>query len=67
MLLQSGERIGRPNDFFAEMMKSDEHMKKIKAKFLKQEEKIKRFEEKRLRLDNKKFRKQTIFNFNHRS
>lgn len=57
MLLQSNVKIGRPNDYFAEMMKSDEHMRKIKAKVLKQEEKIKAFEEKKLRLDNKKFRK----------
>ena len=67
MLIQSGEKIGRPNDFFAEMMKSDLHMKKIKAKFLKQEEKIKQFEEKRLRLDNKKFRKKIILIFPIRS
>lgn len=57
MLLQANVKIGRPDDYFAEMMKSDEHMRKIKAKVLKQEEKIKRFEDKKLRLDNKKFRK----------
>ena len=57
MLMQSGTKIGRPDDYFAEMLKSDEHMKKIKQKLLKQEEKIKQFESKRLRLDNKKFRK----------
>jgi rRNA-processing protein EBP2 len=57
MLLQAKVKIGRPDDYFAEMMKSDEHMRKIKAKILKQEEKIKQFEEKKLRLDNKKFHK----------
>lgn len=60
MLLQSNVKIGRPDDYFAEMLKSDEHMRKIKAKILKQEEKIKQFEEKRLRFDNKKFRKLLI-------
>uniref|UniRef100_A0A7S3KNM9 rRNA-processing protein EBP2 n=1 Tax=Euplotes crassus TaxID=5936 RepID=A0A7S3KNM9_EUPCR len=55
MLMQSGVKIGRPDDFFAEMMKSDLQMRKIKQKLLKQEEKIKQFEARRLRLDNKKF------------
>lgn len=62
MLIQSKVKIGRPDDFFAEMMKSDEHMRKIKAKILKQEEKIKRFEDKKLRIDNKKFRNYYTFN-----
>lgn len=60
MLLQANVKIGRPNDYFAEMMKSDEHMRKIKAKVLKQGEKIRRFEDKKLRLDNKKFRKSPL-------
>jgi rRNA-processing protein EBP2 len=62
MLIQSGVKIGRPDDYFAEMMKSDEHMRKIKSKILKQGEKIKQFEEKKLRTDNKKFRKFIHFN-----
>ena len=66
-LMQSGVKIGRPDDFFAEMMKSDEQMKKIKAKLLKQEEKIKQFEEKKLRIDNKKFRNLIIYLISFRS
>lgn len=62
MLIQSGVKIGRPDDYFAEMMKSDEHMRRIKSKILKQTEKIKQFEEKKLRMDNKKFRKLTRCN-----
>jgi rRNA-processing protein EBP2 len=64
MLMQSNVKIGRPDDFFAEMMKTDVHMRKIKSKVLKQEEKIKQFEEKKLRLDNKKFRKCLSPHFN---
>ena len=56
ILLQSKVKIGRPNDYFAEMFKPDDHMRKVKAKILKQDEKIRRFEERKLRLDNKKFR-----------
>ena len=67
MLIQSNVKIGRPNDYFAEMFKPDEHIRKIKQKILKQEEKIKRFEEKKLRIDNKKFRKLYSLIFQHRS
>ena len=68
MLIQSNVKIGRPNDYFAEMLKSDEHMRKIKQKVLKQEEKIKQFEEKKLRIDNKKFRRSlSILTFLYRS
>jgi rRNA-processing protein EBP2 len=63
MLIQSNVKIGRPDDYFAEMMKSDEHMRRIKSKILKQTEKIKQFEEKKLRSDNKKFRKSKYCNF----
>lgn len=37
ILIQSKVPISRPDDFFAEMMKSDEHMKKVKARLLKQQ------------------------------
>lgn len=68
MLIQSNVKIGRPNDYFAEMFKTDEHMRKIKQKVLKQEEKIKQFEEKKLRIDNKKFRRSlSILTFLYRS
>jgi rRNA-processing protein EBP2 len=57
VLLKNKIKIGRPNDYFAEMFKDDNHMRKVKAKLLKQDEKIRRFEERKLRVDNKKFRK----------
>jgi len=56
-LVQSGVPIGRPDDFYAEMLKTDEHMVKVKSKLLKQQVKIKTFEEKKLRAENKKFHK----------
>ena len=56
-LLQANVAIGRPDDFFAEMLKNDEHMVKVKSRLLKQQVKIKTFEEKKLRAENKKFHK----------
>ena len=44
-LLQANVAIGRPDDFFAEMLKNDEHMVKVKSRLLKQQVKIKTFEE----------------------
>ena len=54
-LVQSNVPISRPDDFFAEMLKSDEQMGRVKARLLKQQEKIKTFEEKKQRTENKKF------------
>uniref|UniRef100_A0A7S3MN52 rRNA-processing protein EBP2 n=1 Tax=Favella ehrenbergii TaxID=182087 RepID=A0A7S3MN52_9SPIT len=56
-LVQSKCPISRPDDFFAEMLKSDGHMAKVKARLLKQQTKIKSFEEKKQRTENKKFHK----------
>jgi len=36
ILVQAKVPISRPDDFFAEMLKDDEHMKKVKANLLKQ-------------------------------
>ena len=49
--------ISRPDDFFAEMMKIDTHMVKVKSRLLRQQVKIKTFEEKKLKQENKKFHK----------
>lgn len=49
--------IARPDDFYAEMLKDDEHMLKVKSRLLRQQVKIKTFEEKKLRAENKKFHK----------
>ena len=56
-LVQSGVPISRPDDFFAEMLKSDQHMSNVKGRLLKQQVKIKTFEEKKQRAENKKFHK----------
>ena len=56
-LIQSQVPIARPDDFFAEMLKSDGHMKKIKGRLLQQQSRIKAFEEKKGRAENKKFHK----------
>lgn len=36
VLVQAGVPIDRPDDYFAEMLKTDEQMKKIKARLMKQ-------------------------------
>ena len=57
ILVQAKIPISRPDDFFAEMLKSDEHMAKVKSRLLQQQQKVQTFEEKRARLENKKFHK----------
>lgn len=44
-LIQSKVPIARPDDFLAEMLKTDKHMLDIKQRLLKQQTKIKTFEE----------------------
>ena len=39
-LVQSGVPISRPDDFFAEMLKSDNHMANVKSRILRQQVKI---------------------------
>ena len=56
-LVQSNVPISRPDDFFAEMLKTDQHMADVKSRILRQQVKIKSFEEKKQRADNKKFHK----------
>lgn len=56
-LVQSGVPISRPDDFLAEMYKTDEHMAKVKSRILQQQVKIKTFEEKKQRAENKRFHK----------
>lgn len=48
-LIQSKVNISRPDDFYAEMLKDDSHMMKVKSRLLRQSVKIKTFEEKKLR------------------
>lgn len=56
-LVQSSVPISRPDDFLAEMLKTDHHMTQVKSRLLKQQVKIKSFEEKKQRTENKKFHK----------
>ena len=56
-LLQSKTKIGRPEDFFADMFKTDIQMKRIKNKLVSQQARMKNFEEKKQRLENKRFEK----------
>jgi len=44
------------------MIKSDDHMRKVKGRLVKQQEKIQKFEDKKHRMENKKFHK-AIKNF----
>jgi hypothetical protein len=39
------------------MLKTDDHMRKVKSRFLQQQQKIATFEEKKQKLENKKFHK----------
>jgi rRNA-processing protein EBP2 len=57
ILIQAKIPISRPDDFFAEMLKSDEHMAKVKSRLLQQQQKVQTFEEKKSRMENKKFHK----------
>jgi len=58
LLKKEGVSFSRPTDYFAEMMKDDEHMGKIKEKLLGEAEGKKRAQEARKLRDLKKFGKQ---------
>lgn len=58
ILKQEKVAFERPVDYFAEMMKDDEHMGKIKGKLLEEAERKKRSQEARKLRDLKKFGKQ---------
>jgi rRNA-processing protein EBP2 len=57
VLVQANMPISRPDDFLAEMLKTDKHMVNVKSRFLQQQVKIKTFEEKKQKAENKKFHK----------
>lgn len=56
-LKQFKEKINRPDDFFAEMLKSDEQMTNVKKQIIKEQQYIKKFEAKKQKLQNIKFSK----------
>ena len=58
LLKKEGVPFSRPNDYFAEMVKSDEHMGKIKAKMVDEAANKKAAAEARKQRDLKKFGKQ---------
>jgi len=48
----------RPDDFLAEMIKTDDHMKKVRVRLLQEKQRIEEFEEKKKQKEMKKFGKQ---------
>ena len=56
-LKQLGEKINRPDDYFVEMLKSDEQMANVKKQIIKEQQFIKKFEQKKQKLQNIKFAK----------
>lgn len=52
--------MNRPGDFYAEMLKSDKQMDRIKGKIVSEQVRIKKFEEKKQKLQSIKFNKAVI-------
>ena len=59
MLDQANTPYKRPADYLAEMMKTDEHMAKIKSKLIAEKSRMNAVVERKLKVENKKFMKQT--------
>ncbi|RKO97796.1 eukaryotic rRNA processing, partial [Caulochytrium protostelioides] len=57
ILHKEGAPVFRPSDYFAEMVKTDEHMSKLKKKLLAEAEALKASEQARKQRENKKFGK----------
>lgn len=56
-LKECGEKINRPDDFYAEMIKSDVQMTRVKKQIIEEQQRIKKFEAKKQKLHNIKFAK----------
>ena len=56
-LKKLGEKLNRPDDYFVEMLKSDEQMTKVKKLIINEQQYIKRFEAKKQKMQNIKFAK----------
>ena len=56
-LKNCGENLNRPDDYFVEMLKSDEQMMKVKKQIINEQQYIKRFEAKKQKMQNIKFAK----------
>lgn len=50
-------KINRPDDFFAEMLKDDKTMEKIRRNIIEETNHIKKFEERKQKMQNLKFSK----------
>ncbi|ORZ35625.1 eukaryotic rRNA processing [Catenaria anguillulae PL171] len=58
VILSAGIPFSRPEDYFAEMVKSDAHMAKIRSKLIEDQAKMKKSEEAKRQRDMKKYGKQ---------
>lgn len=58
-LKENKQKLNRPDDFMAEMLKSDEQMMKIKKEILSNNQRIKKFQLREEKMLNKKFNKKT--------
>ena len=56
-LKKLGEKLNRPDDYFVEMLKSDEQMMKVKKLIINEQQYIKKFEAKKQKMQNIKFAK----------
>jgi rRNA-processing protein EBP2 len=56
-LKERNQKLNRPDDFFAEMVKSDAQMEKVKKQIVTEQIRIKKFEEKKQKMQNIKFAK----------
>jgi len=56
-LKERNQKLNRPEDFFAEMVKSDIQMQKIKKQIVTEQIRIKKFEERKQKMQNVKFAK----------
>ena len=54
---EAGQRWARPDDYYAEMVKDDQHMKRVKAKLLLEKQRIDDAEERRKARESKRFAK----------
>jgi rRNA-processing protein EBP2 len=59
-LKERNEKLNRPDDFFAEMIKSDNQMGKIKRQIVTEQTRIKKFEDRKQKMQNVKFSKAVL-------
>ncbi|CAK0780053.1 hypothetical protein CVIRNUC_004924 [Coccomyxa viridis] len=57
---KSGKRWQRPPDYYAEMVKSDEHMARVKSQLMREQTQIAEAQERRKQRDQKRYAKQVM-------